>query len=891
MRAMIFRFALLAAFAGLGACSGGSTDSGALLDLNNPGTPGNAAALKVVLDCPSDTLSGKVTKGFTATLTNPGGRPVPNSFVGLAAVVTGMPAGSIIADKPTGGTNLGGANTNTAGKVLFAFNAPTGVAKRTAATITGTATTAGGDKITGTCDTSINPNPAKLSIRGPDGKLSGSITLQAGQSAKGFLATVLDSVNDPVADVTLTFTAKNDIDANTGRVRTPQGNLTDASGQVGFDYTSPSTIKEETDVTITATGNADGKALTAGFLVVVVPPPPEPLAPTLTVTAPNGSKQTVAALSTTDGFVATLLDENGRAVSGTTVSLTLTDSTGKAAGSLLTSTGGTPTRTSFVTNSNGEVRFRYRAPRATATQKVTLEGSYRFGTDTIQAAVPVVITVNRISAPVLTAEGPSGEPSGAIQIGSGTIITGLLATLVDGNGVPVDGKPLSFTASAGTVTTPNGLSTDGVGQVEFDYRAPSVTSNTAVTIKIDATDVDGVNPTVNYALTVSPEAPLPAPVMSLLGPSEALPNQSKSGFTLNFKRKNGVALEGARVRLGANPSGTQISVLSADGTEQPGNTLAIVDAFGQVRFNIKPAATGADDTTLTINASLDSGNKAALTSQCQSDPEAVCTASKIVTVRADSFGFAAPPAYGASAPTGRDQATRLNFEWRDASNAGVAGCLDLTMTAPGGGTGTGTKFGLIVSGDPTSPPERKRVLLNSSGNFDSADALAAYSDRSGFAEITATENRTCSDTASPGARKSITALQFIDVIPNREFNVTLTGQSDKMTRGRDTQMPLTLEVLNDASQPLDNIKVKFGFCQSATSPKSDNEEITPGGGTTGSDGKAITTYLLPSTFAPGQPSNNIVKITACIDGSFAACADEGSNVCDTFDIFLVAPTP
>ena len=141
------------------------------------------------------------------------------------------------------------------------------------------------------------------------------------------------------------------------------------------------------------------------------------------------------------------------------------------------------------------------------------------------------------------------------------------------------------------------------------------------------------------------------------------------------------------------------------------------------------------------------------------------------------------------------------------------------------------------------------------------------------------------------ARKSTTALQFVDVIPNREFNVTLTGQSDKMTLTRDTQQPLTLEVLNDASQPLDNIKVRFGFCQAATSPKSDNEEITPGGGTTGNDGKVSTTYLLPSTFAAGQPANNIVKITACIDGSYSACADEGSNVCDTFDIFLQQPPP
>lgn len=889
MRQIISRLGLLSFLTiGLASCGGGSNSTGALLDLDNLGG-GNPAILKLVLNCPGDVLSGKVGRGFTATLTNASGTAVPNSFVGLEAAVAGSPAGSIIADKPTGGTNLGGANTNTAGKVNFAFEAPAGVAKRTATTITGTATTAGGDKITGSCDLSINPNPAKLSIRGPDGKISGSITLAAGQSANGFTATVIDSVNDPVPDITLTFSPRNDAGTVAGRVRTPQGNLTDAAGMVNFDYTAPATVSQESDVTITATGNADGRALTASYLVVVTPPPAAALPPTLTVVAPNGSRQTVAALSTTDGFVAALTDEDGNPVSGTTVSLTLTDSTDKAAGTLLTSSGGTPTRTSFVSNSNGEIRFRYKAPRATTSQRVTLDASYRFGSETIEAQAPVVITVTKIEAPVLTAEGPSGEPSGAIQIATGTLITGLVATLVDGNGDAVTGKALSFTASSGTVTTPNGLSTDGAGQVEFDYRAPSVTANTAVTIRVDANGVDGVNPTVSYALTATPTPPQPAPLMSIVGPSEALPSQSQSGFTLSFKRENNEPVEGAKVRLTANPSGNQISVLGADGVEQPGNTVGTVDAFGEVDFNVKPGAAGANDTTFTISAALDSGNKAALSSQCQSDPDAVCTASKIVTVRADRFGFASPPAYGASAPTGRDQATKLNFEWKDASGTGVAGCLDLTMTAPGGSTGS--KFGLIVAGDPTNPVERKRVLLNSSGNFDSTDALAAYSDRSGFSEITATENRACSDTVPSGARKSTTALQFVDTIPEREFNVTLTGQSDTMVLTQDTQLPLSLEVLNDASQPLDNIKVKFGFCQSATSPKSNNEEITPGGGTTDNNGKATTTYLLPSTFAAGQPANSVVKITACIDGSYTACADEASSVCDTFDIFLTAPPP
>ena len=889
MRQIISRLGLLSFLTiGLAACGGGSNSTGALLNLDNLGG-GNPAVLKLVLNCPGDVLSGKVGRGFTATLTNASGTAVPNSFVGLEGDVAGSPAGTIIADKPTGGTNQGGANTNTAGKVNFAFQAPTGVTKRTAATITGTAMTAGGDKVTGTCDLSINPNPAKLTIRGPDGKISGSITLAAGQSANGFTATVLDSVNDPVPDITLTFTPRNDSGVAAGRVRTPQGNLTDANGAVNFDYTAPANVTQESDVTITASGNADGRALTAGYLVVVTPPPAAALPPTLTVVAPNGSRQTVAALSTTDGFVTALTDQDGNPVSGTTVNLTLTDSTDKAAGTLLTSTGGTPTRTSFVTNSNGEIRFRYKAPRATTSQRVTLAATYRFGAETIEAQAPVVITVTKIDAPVLTAEGPNGEPSGAIQIATGTLVTGLIATLVDGNGDAVTGKALNFTASNGTVTTPNGLSTDGAGQVEFDYRAPAVTANTAVTIRVDANGVDGGNPTVSYALTVTPTPPQPTPLMSIIGPSEALPSQSQSGFTLSFKRENNEPVEGAKVRLTANPSGNQISVVGADGTEQPGNTVGTVDAFGEVDFNVKPAAAGANDTTFTISAALDTGNRAALSSQCQSDPDAVCTASKIVTVRADRFGFAAPPAYGASAPTGRDQATKLNYEWKDASGAGVPGCLDLTMTAPGGSTGS--KFGLIVAGDPTNPVERKRVLLNSSGNFDSTDALAAYSDRSGFSEITATENRACSDTLPSGARKSTTALQFVDTIPAREFNVTLTGQSDTMVLTQDTQLPLSLEVLNDASQPLDNIKVKFGFCQSATSPKSNNEEITPGGGTTDNNGKATTTYLLPSTFAAGQPANSVVKITACIDGSYTACADEASSVCDTFDIFLTAPPP
>ena len=99
------------------ACSGGSSDGGALLDPSNPGGSGSATDVTLDLVCPNGVSPGSTVEGFLATLTDSRDRPVEDVFVGLTPS-----QGSI--DAPPDTPSSFGANTSDTGEVPFALRVP-----------------------------------------------------------------------------------------------------------------------------------------------------------------------------------------------------------------------------------------------------------------------------------------------------------------------------------------------------------------------------------------------------------------------------------------------------------------------------------------------------------------------------------------------------------------------------------------------------------------------------------------------------------------------------------------------------------------------------------------------------------------------------------------------
>ena len=116
-----------AAFA-LAACSGGSSDGGALLDPSNPAGSGSATDVTLDLVCPNGVSPGSTVEGFLATLTDGRDRPVEDVFVGLT------PSQGTI-DAPPEMPSSFGANTSVTGEVPFALRVPSDAAVGTIITI------------------------------------------------------------------------------------------------------------------------------------------------------------------------------------------------------------------------------------------------------------------------------------------------------------------------------------------------------------------------------------------------------------------------------------------------------------------------------------------------------------------------------------------------------------------------------------------------------------------------------------------------------------------------------------------------------------------------------------------------------------------------------------
>ncbi len=154
MRQIIYRFSVLSAIAlAVAGCSGGGSGTGGLLDPNNPAGGGSTTtASTIALTCPPNAAPGIANTGYSALVTGASSTPVPMACVTITA------DGGTVSPPPAttcANSGVGGNLTNDAGRFAFSLTPPANVAEDTVYSITASTTTARGEIISQSCQTTV----------------------------------------------------------------------------------------------------------------------------------------------------------------------------------------------------------------------------------------------------------------------------------------------------------------------------------------------------------------------------------------------------------------------------------------------------------------------------------------------------------------------------------------------------------------------------------------------------------------------------------------------------------------------------------------------------------------------------------------------------------------
>ncbi|MES2886039.1 MAG: hypothetical protein V4709_14630 [Pseudomonadota bacterium] len=919
----------------LSACGGSNSNSAALLDLSDLGSSGGSSGNTLTADKVRLTVLGPIneatgqrfspgqlvvrpssrTVGFVARLEDirNANRPLPLVGFGINLdVLMGDAAFSkaravvVSADEtcPTSG-GARGANTNAKGEVIFCFIAPptAEVPAGEDLTLAARATAFIADPANPNTSTAIrrsfsviveNPqNAYSLSIEGPNGEPTQTLTVNAGQTLNNLVARV--RAENGVLPTPRPFVR---VVPTLGRVITPSaaGGTIDSLGRLTFGYQGgcPEPTAGTEEVTLSSNTTVEGQTLETEYQLFV-----QRVGAGLTTTLPAN---TVFSGEVLEDIRLRLVREDSASVAGATITVqaALNGVPFGQFANLATGEFGNPL--TLTAPSGGSLLLDYETDAGLRTnQTVTITAAASDDRSCITAtAANRALQVRTKGTGSLSIVGANGEPSGTIAL-SASEIGSLRVIARDGQNALKPGVTVSFTttpAGVGRLSIPGAegsstATTGAEGDVTADFIAPNtVSAAQAVTVTASATIDERAITSTGYVVQLTPPEPAAAPVLTLTGPVEATPGAERTGYIATLARVDGTAVQGATLNFAA-ATGT-IAVFEG-GVRRPGLTSLKTDAAGRVAFSFTPSADAAADSTVVLNATV-AEDQGQISADCESNADAVCAASRNVTIQSDDFQFTGP-AFGTSVTVGNPNAEPLAFRWQTAAGAGVPECIDLAATFRGAGN---AQFGLIVGDDPTPQTQIRRVQLNASGNL--ANSIRVYSDRSGFLEITARENRGCAATAS-GALTASTGVQFVDEICTTsadgrncvDLAAPLRVFASPDASGAQRSASLTLDVRNAAYQPVDGAQVTFTILSPANAGDP-NERVFPGGGTTDANGLASSRYLVPTFNPPLDPDDpddpadtfdiRTVDIEGCVRGQSGG--DTEAKVCSTRRIEIVA---
>lgn len=794
-----------------------------------------------------------------------------------------------------------GATTNADGEVTFCFVAPSttevSAGDEIALSLRATAMlpTAVGSTTTQAVRqvyTVIVENPSNtysLSIAGPNGEPTDAVTIGAGETLSGFTATLESETGvlpTPRPFVRL-VSSLGDIVSTTA-----SGGTVNSRGVLAFGYQAgcPESTTTEEVVTLTASATIGDQAVEQEYNLNVAR-----RTTTLSIVLPSGGSSMYSG-DTLQGLNYRLVRTGGGSVTGTPITVqaaVVTNGISTPVGSFIEPVSGdfgnpltlpAPSTGTLVLNYQAESGLR-------SNQTVTLTAGASDDTTCIRStAASKTLQVQQKGTGSLVLLGDSGEPSGGLSLGQDEIGS-LVVRALDGRGNAVPSVAITMSASTGTVEIPGSpgattATTGADGSLLVDYLAPStIAEESSATVTASGT-VDGRALTGSYKILLVPPTPPSAPVLSLSGPGEASPGAERTGYLARLLRLDGTAVEGVTLNLSAT-NGT-VTVYES-GTPRPGISSLATDATGKVAFSLTPSSSISADTTAVVTGTVASGQ--VVSAECSSNADAVCTRSSNVTVRQDSFEFTAP-AYGAAVPVGSVNAQALSFAWKTTEGGSVAECIDLSVSFTGAGDAS---YGLIVGSDPTPQTQKRRAQLNASGAF--STPISVYSDRSGFLEITARENRGCAATAS-GPLTATTGVQFFDEVCGTtsdgrnciDLGAPVRVFTSPDSSGAQRAAALTLDVRNNAYQPIDGAQVSFTITSPVSCAGALNERVFPGGGTTNANGTATSQYFVPN-FSPqlADGTSCEVEIQGCVRGRSGS--DPDAVFCSTRTIIVQQPTP
>lgn len=339
-------------------------------------------------------------------------------------------------------------------------------------------------------------------------------------------------------------------------------------------------------------GCSTDDTVSGGGLLNLDNPPVDPSSATLRVIGPNntgsGGVSVTAGCSQT-GFIAEFLDGNGKGIANAFVRIVSDLGTVRSADGR--STGGA------TTDAQGRARFTYIAPSDVLGSDIdTLQPTSGIDDTPVQGD-PFEVQLSAGPAPTLTLLGPGGVASGNLAVPADTLVAGFTAQVRPGASCqPREGHTVNFTVTQGRIDAPSGNvatfsgKTNASGLLDFDYLTPDfVTRPTDFTIKA-TTSVSRQSATANYVVRVLP------PQISLSGPDQAFPADTRQGYRLRLTKADGTPIPGEQVTITASQGTIRHQRTTAN---QPAFTT---DSAGEIRFSYTPPA-GIDRQTLaTITA-------------------------------------------------------------------------------------------------------------------------------------------------------------------------------------------------------------------------------------------------------------------------------------------------
>ena len=259
-----------------------------------------------------------------------------------------------------------------------------------------------------------------------------------------------------------------------------------------------------------------------------------------------------------------------------------------------------------VTDGSGRVSITYTAPAVGEETSVTIAATFAGGDGYGASRGSATGTITpppgvRLIGTILTV-----EPS-TFTVESEDSVT-LTVTLTDVNGNPLEGKMIYFSVT----TMPNSGVTDSSGKTSIRYTAPSVDTETSVTVEATFQGDATYRPSSGSSTgTVTPPPPAPPPKVSTsitISPSTfTVGSESSITFTATLTDADGNPLEGKTVNWGASggfvePAGItdasgHVSVTYTAPTVETETSVVIIASFaGDDRYE---ASSGSSAGTIT----------------------------------------------------------------------------------------------------------------------------------------------------------------------------------------------------------------------------------------------------------------------------------------------------